>query len=127
MTKQKILITGSAGFMGSHIYDYVFEHYGNRYEVYGVDDLSGGFMRNISQPKYFTKLDLRNRQRTFDYIAKLRPAIILHFAADATEGRSQFTPFSALDRNLGAYMNILIPAIEHGLKKVVLISSKSIS
>ena len=126
MTKQKILITGSAGFMGSHIYDYISEHHGNRYEVYGVDDLSGGFLRNISQPKYFTKLDLRNRQRTINFIAKLKPAIIFHFAADATEGRSQFTPFSALDRNLGAYMNILIPAIKHGLKKVVLISSMSV-
>jgi len=126
MNKQKILITGSAGFMGSHIYDYIFKHCGDRYEVYGVDDLSGGFIRNVSQPKYFTKLDLRNREQISDYIDKLKPAIIFHFAADATEGRSQFTPFSALDRNLGAYMNILIPAIEHGLKKMVLISSMSV-
>ncbi len=126
MTKQKILITGSAGFMGSHLYDYVFKHYGDKYEAYGVDDLFGGFMRNVSQPKYFTKLDLRNREQTIDYIARLRPEIIFHFAADATEGRSQFTPFSALDRNFAAYMNILIPAIKYGLKKIVLISSMSV-
>ena len=84
MAKQKILITGSAGFMGSHIYDYIFQYYGDKYEVYGVDDLSGGFLRNVSQKKYFTKLDLRNRQKTLNYITKLRPEMIFHFAADAT-------------------------------------------
>jgi len=126
MARRKILITGSAGFMGSHIYDYIFNNYGDKYEVYGIDDLSGGFMRNVSQPKYFTKLDLRNRKKTFTYIKNLRPLIIFHFAADATEGRSQFTPFSALDRNLVAYINLLVPAIKFGFKKMVLISSMSV-
>ena len=126
MAKQKILITGSAGFMGCHLYDYLFNNYGHEYEIYGVDDLSGGFMRNVSQKRYFTKLDLRDRDKTSSYIAKLKPEIIFHFAADATEGRSQFTPFSALDRNLVAYMNVLIPAIKHRVKKVILISSMSV-
>lgn len=52
--------------------------------------------------------------------------MIFHLAADATEGRSQFTLLSALDRNLAAYMNILIPAIKYGLKKIILISSMSV-
>lgn len=126
MTKQKILVTGSAGFMGCHLYDYLFKRFRDKYEIYGVDDLSGGFLRNVSQKKYFTKLDLRNRKKTSSYIEKLKPEIIFHFAADATEGRSQFTPFSALDRNLAAYMNILIPAIKNGMQKMVLISSMSV-
>src|SRR3989344_7922056 len=121
--KPKILVTGSAGFIGSHIYDLLFAM---GHEVYGVDDLSGGFMRNVSQKKFFTKLDLRDRAKTAAYIDKLKPEIIFHLAADATEGRSQFTPFSAMDRNLSAYMNILIPAIRHGLKKIILTSSMSV-
>lgn len=123
MKKPKILITGSAGFMGSHLYDALFAQ---NYEVYGVDDLSGGYTRNISQKKYFTKLDLRDRKKTALYIEKLKPEIIFHLAADATEGRSQFTPFSAVDRNLVAYMNLLVPAIKHGLKKMILTSSMSV-
>lgn len=126
MTKQKILVTGSAGFMGCHLYDHLFKHYGRKYKIYGVDNLSGGFMRNVSQKKYFTKLDLRDRKKTARYIGKIKPEIIFHFAADATEGRSQFTPFSALDRNLTAYMNMLVPAISSGVKKVILISSMSV-
>jgi UDP-glucose 4-epimerase len=123
LNKPKILVTGSAGFIGSHIYDLLF---GMGHEVYGVDDLSGGFMRNVSQKKYFTKLDLRDRAKTAAYIKKIKPDIIFHLAADATEGRSQFTPFSAMDRNIVAYKNVLVPAIKYGLKKMVLTSSMSV-
>ena len=121
--KQKILVTGSAGFIGSHVYDQLFDA---GHEVYGVDDLSGGFMKNISQKKFFTKLDLRDRAKTTRYIEEIRPELIFHLAADATEGRSQFTPFSALDRNLVAYMNLLVPAIKNGMKKMILTSSMSV-
>lgn len=121
--KTKILVTGSAGFMGSHLVDGLEK---KGYNVYGVDDLSGGFMRNVSNKKKFTKLDLRNRQKVAIYINKLKPEMIFHLAADATEGRSQFTPFSALDRNLVAYMNLLVPAIKNGMKKMILASSMSV-
>ncbi|MBI4119962.1 MAG: NAD-dependent epimerase/dehydratase family protein [Parcubacteria group bacterium] len=124
MPKQKILITGSAGFMGSHIYDRL--HDLKKYKVFGVDDLSGGFMRNVSQKKYFTKLYIRSREKTAEYINKLKPDTIFHLAADATEGRSQFTPFSAMDRNLLAYLNLLVPAIKNGVKKIILVSSMSV-
>lgn len=122
-SKIKMLVTGSAGFMGSHLYDYLAVQ---GHEVYGVDDLSGGFMRNVSNKKRFTKLDLRDRAKTGAYIAYLKPHLIYHLAADATEGRSQFTPFSAMDRNWVAYMNLLVPAIKCGLKKIVLASSMSV-
>lgn len=123
LNKSKILVTGSAGFIGSYIYDLLFAA-GHR--VYGVDDLSGGFMRNVSQKEYFTKLDLRDRAKTAAYVQKIKPDIIFHLAADATEGRSQFTPFSAMDRNIVAYENLLVPAIKHGFKKMILASSMSV-
>lgn len=119
----RILVTGSAGFMGSHLYDQLES---KRFNVFGVDDLSSGFLRNVSNKKTFKKLDLRDRKKTSEYIAKLKPDIIFHLAADATEGRSQFTPFSALDRNIIAYMNLLVPAIKNGLKKIILTSSMSV-
>lgn len=121
--KSKILVTGSAGFIGSHLYDQLFDA---GYEVYGVDDLSGGFMRNVSRPEFFDQVDLRDRKATEEYIKWLKPSVIFHLAADATEGRSQFTPFSAIDRNIVAYTNLLVPAIKHGLKKVILTSSMSV-
>ncbi len=121
--KFKILVTGSAGFMGSHLAEQL-ENDGH--DVYGVDDLSGGFMRNVTNKKKFTKLDLRERKKTANYINKLKPEMIFHLAADATEGRSQFTPFSAIDNNIVSYMNLLVPAIKNGLKKMILTSSMSV-
>lgn len=119
----KILVTGAAGFIGSHVFDLLRAQ---GHDAYGLDDLSGGFSRNISEKGRFTKLDLRNRKKTAEFIARLKPQIIFHLAADATEGRSQFTPFSALDRNKVAYMNLIVPAIKHGLERMVLTSSMSV-
>ncbi len=119
----KILVTGAAGFMGSHLVDALVA---DGHTVYGVDDLSGGYIRNVNPRSDFTKLDLRKRRATELYITKVRPEILFHLAADATEGRSQFTPISATERNYLAYLYTLVPCIKYGLKRVVLTSSMSV-
>ncbi|OGZ07011.1 MAG: hypothetical protein A3C13_04240 [Candidatus Lloydbacteria bacterium RIFCSPHIGHO2_02_FULL_50_11] len=119
----RILVTGSAGFMGSHLVNHL-EKLG--YDVYGIDDLSGGYLRNVTNKEKFTELDLRDRAKVAQYIERIKPTVIFHLAADATEGRSHFTPFSAVDRNLVAYMNLLVPAIKHGMRKMILTSSMSV-
>lgn len=120
----RILVTGAAGFMGSHLVDSLVTRSGH--EVYGVDDLSGGYLRNIHPQSHFTKLDLRDQKKTKAYIASVKPELMYYLAADATEGRSQFTPLSATERNYNAYLNTLIPSIAHGIKRVVLTSSMSV-
>lgn len=119
----KILVTGAAGFIGSHLVDKLVALGHN---VYGVDDLSGGSLHNVSKKCFFTKLDLQRKSLTANYIAKVQPKFIFHLAADASEGRSQFTPLSSTQRNYLAYLHVLIPAIKHGVKKVILISSMSV-
>jgi len=109
--------------MGSHLVDALVAA---GHEVYGVDDMSGGFHRNIDSRSVFTALDLRDQTRSAELIASVRPALIYHLAADATEGRSQFTPNGCVQRNLMAYLNVLVPAISHGLQKMVLVSSMSV-
>lgn len=119
----KILVTGAAGFMGSHLVDFLIE---KKHEVFAADDLSGGYTENINPKAHFEKIDLRNRKKTEKYIAKIKPEILYYLAADASEGRSQFTPLSSTERNYLAYMYTLIPSIKYGLKKVVLTSSMSV-
>ncbi len=120
----RVLITGAAGFMGSHLVDFLTTNSGN--EVFAVDDLSGGYIDNVNPKAHFTKLDLRDRKKVEQYIAKVKPELLYYLAADASEGRSQFTPLSSTERNFLAYMYTLIPAIEYGLEKVVLTSSMSV-
>lgn len=120
----RILVTGAAGFMGSHLVDSLVEDSTN--EIFAVDDLSGGYETNLSKKAQFTQLDLRDRKKTEYYISSVKPELMYYLAADASEGRSQFTPLSSTERNYLAYMYTLVPAIANGLKKVVLTSSMSV-
>lgn len=119
----KILVTGAAGFMGSHLVDALLEM---GHEVYGVDDLSGGYMDNVNPQSRFTKLDLQEKKATADFVDSVKPELVFHLAADATEGRSQFTPINCTMRNYVAYLNLLVPSIKNGMKKMVLTSSMSV-
>jgi UDP-glucose 4-epimerase len=121
---KRTLVTGAAGFMGSHLVDSLINQ--GYKEVYGVDDLSGGYKSNVNPKSKFTKLDLREKEKTREYIEKLKPHVIFHLAADATEGRSQFTPISCTERNYMAYLYLLVPAIKNGLEKMILTSSMSV-
>lgn len=120
----RILVAGAAGFMGSHLVDALVEL--GKHDVYGVDDLSGGYKININPKSKFTKLDLRDRKTTEEYIDVVKPELLYHLAADATEGRSHFTPISASERNWMAYIYTLVPCIKNGAKRVVLTSSMSV-
>ena len=119
----KILVTGAAGFMGSHLVDALLDL---GHEVYSLDDLSGGYMENVNPKSHFVQIDLREREKVEEFINETKPQIIFHLAADATEGRSQFTPINCTQRNYMAYLNLLVPAIRNKVEKVILTSSMSV-
>jgi len=119
----RIAVTGVAGFMGSHLADWLI---GLGHEIYGCDDFSGGFQHNVPAKCKFHYLDLRRIEDVCTWMKVVRPQIVYHLAADATEGRSQFTPISATHRNYVAYLNVLVTAIRHGVKRIVFTSSMSV-
>ena len=120
---KRILVTGAAGFMGSHEVEALVSM---GYETYAVDDFSGGFPENIPKGCKFTRLDLRDRHAVERYMKKIRPDIIFHDAAFATEGGSQFTPINSTERNYNIYLNTLVAGLRHGMKKMVFASSMSV-
>lgn len=119
----KVIVTGAAGFMGAWLVDWLIDE---GHEVYGIDDMSGGYERNINPKSGFYKLDLRDRAATQRFVEDIRPEVLYHLAADATEGRSQFTPINCTERGVLAHVNILVPCIKAGIRRVVVTSSMSV-
>jgi len=120
----RILVTGAAGFMGGHLVDALVKI--KKHDVFAIDDLSGGYSSNVDKEATFVKLDLRRREKVSSLIEKIKPELIYYLAADASEGRSQFTPLSSTERNYLAFMYTLVPSIKMGLKKIVVTSSMSV-
>ena len=75
MSKEKVLITGAAGFIGSSLSRYLDQR---KYKVYGVDDLSTGTKSNLNNAIKFIKADLSKKEnlkllpKQIDYVFHLR-------------------------------------------------------
>jgi UDP-glucose 4-epimerase len=119
----KILVTGVAGFMGSHLAEYLARE---GHEVYGIDNLSIGVEENIPANISFTKIDMRHIEKMHALIEEIKPELVYHAAAWAHEGLSQFMPRLITENNYNAYLNLLVPCIKNGMKRIVVFSSMSV-
>src|SRR3972149_11411539 len=117
----KILVTGGAGFMGSWLVD---ELLARGHEVVSVDNLSGGFMRNVNKDCKLVKMDLRDTKKVFKVVKGMD--IIFHLAAYAAEGQSVFSPIEINDINIKPMNNLLVAAVNNGVKKFVFTSSMAV-
>ncbi len=114
------LVTGAAGFIGSHVVDGCLELGMN---VLATDDLSGGYIGNVSKDAEFIAGDLRDAEfvgglwagRTFDYV--------YHLGAYAAEGLSHFVRAFNYRTNLEASVNLINQAILHDARRLVFTSS----
>ena len=88
MKKEKILVTGGAGFIGSHLCDRLFE---DDFEVSVVDNLSKGKIENLNKNVDFFKINI-NSPKFFILLETLRPDIIFHLAAQTSISRSLKDP-----------------------------------
>ena len=124
-TKEKIVITGAAGFIGSHLCDYFVSH---NYEVVGLDNFATGFSHNISHlesaPNFtFVEGDIRNLETCKQLIAGA--SYVLHQAALGSVPRSIADPITTNEVNVTGFLNVLVAAQEAGVKKVVYAASSS--
>ena len=106
-----ILVTGAAGLIGSHVAR-MLEDEG--YNVFKTDIVPG---ENIHQ------LDLLDKEATAEYIKSVDPEVVYHFAANAAEGKAQFSPIDITQRNIGIFLNVLVPSINAGMKRFIFTSS----
>ncbi len=115
----KILVTGGAGFIGSHIVDRYLKL---GHEVVVVDDLSSGSAANVNSAARFHLMDVRSRE--FSTLLELeRPDVINHHAAQISVPASVQNPRLDADVNILGLLNLLEGAVRSGVKKVIFISS----
>lgn len=124
--KQKVLITGVAGLLGSRLADWIVENK-PEVEVYGVDDLSGGYTENINPKVNFIKLDLaKNTSELSMYFSTVKFDYVFHFAAYAAEGLSPFIRTFNYDNNLRSTAAIVNECIKNDVKRLVFTSTLAV-
>ena len=116
----KVLVTGCAGFMGSHVVNCCIEQ---GYEVVGLDDLSGGFEENVNSQATFIKGDILDHALVMKLFEEHKFTYVYHLAAYAAEGLSQFIKRYNYHNNLIGSVNLINAAIKHKTKCFVFTSS----
>jgi len=115
----KVLVTGGAGFIGSHVVDLLVDA---GHEVVVVDDLSTGRFSNLNPKPKFYQVDIRSDAfRTV--IEKERPEVISHHAAQMDVRRSVADPIFDADVNILGSIKLADHARDFGVRKVIHISS----
>jgi UDP-glucose 4-epimerase len=117
---KKILITGIAGMIGSVLARYFIS---KNYIVYGIDNLSGGFIENIPDNVIFHKIDICDKVSINDLFKKNKYDYIIHCAAYAAEILSPFIRNYNYNNNLIGSINIINACINNEVKKLINFSS----
>jgi UDP-glucose 4-epimerase len=120
MNNKNVLVTGAAGFIGSHVVDHCLKL---GMKVTAVDDLSGGFIENVPQGCEFIKGDLREPDFVKSLWQEKNYDVVYHLAAYAAEGLSHFVRYFNYDNNLLSTINLINESIKHKVKTFVFTSS----
>src|SRR3989344_6272008 len=122
MKKKKILVTGGAGFIGSHLCDRLFEE---DFDVYVVDDLSKGRIENLNKVVNFFKIDI-NSPKFLKLLETLKPNIIFHLAAQSSISNSLKDPEKDFQTNLFSTLKLLEKSRQIKIGKIIFTSSAAI-
>ena len=115
----KALITGGAGFIGSHIAELLLE---NGYEVVIVDNLSNGSMRNVDNRSKFYNADILGDAIDTIFSAE-KPEFVFHLAAQISVSKSLREPMFDANNNILGSINIMEACVKHGVKKLIFSST----
>ena len=114
----RVLLTGGAGFIGSHVAQALL---GRHHEVAVVDDLSSGKPKNVPSGTHFYAMDIRSGcEKVFE---DFEPEALCHQAAQMDVRRSVKEPLFDADVNVLGTIGLLQNCVEYGVGKVVFAST----
>ena len=114
-----VLVTGGAGFIGSHVVDRFIQE---GHQVSILDNLSTGKRKNVNREAVLYKADICSTrlERVFK---RERPAVIVHLAAQINVRKSTEDPMFDTNVNVVGTINLLQLAVKYGVRKIVFASS----
>ncbi|MBI5710129.1 MAG: NAD-dependent epimerase/dehydratase family protein [Candidatus Eisenbacteria bacterium] len=116
----RILVTGGAGFIGSHVADRFVEL---GHEVAVLDDLSTGFREFVNPRARFYEMDLRDAAALERCFAEFGPEVVDHHAAQIDVRRSVTDPIHDAGINILGALGLLMACTRHGVRKFVYAST----
>lgn len=117
----RILVTGGAGFIGSHI----VEHFHREHEVIVIDNLRTGYRRNIEGLNHtFHQVSVTERAKLFPLFEGVDR--VFHLAAMISVPESLEKPAECVEINTQGTLNVLEASREHGVERVVFASSAAV-
>jgi len=118
-----ILVTGGAGFIGSHLCDSLIEE---GHHVIIVDDLSSGVMKHVHPEAVFFKQDIRDQEALTRIFDSQSIDIVFHEAAQTMVPYSIEHPIVDADLNIMGLLNVLENCRTHHVKKIIFSSSAAV-
>lgn len=115
-----ILVTGGAGFIGSHLTEELVKE---GYEVTVLDDLSGGFPDNVVPGANFIEGSINDKELIASLFREQKFEYVYHLAAYAAEGLSHFIKRFNYENNLIGSVNLINAAVNHDVRCFVFTSS----
>ncbi|NLG02467.1 MAG: NAD-dependent epimerase/dehydratase family protein [Clostridia bacterium] len=121
-SRKNVLVTGAAGFIGTHVVREL-QKAQNGYDIVALDDLSGGFIENIPQGVTFIEGSVSDMNLIADLFSKYSFDYVYHLGAYAAEGLSHFIRRFNYTNNLIGSINLINEAIKAETKCFVFTSS----
>ncbi|MEW6616188.1 MAG: NAD-dependent epimerase/dehydratase family protein [Thermodesulfobacteriota bacterium] len=115
----KVLLTGGAGFIGSHVSDMLID---KGHEVIVIDNLSSGKEENLNPKAVLYKEDIRDSVIK-EIMERERTEAVIHHAAQVNVRDSVEDPLYDMDINIGGTLNLLENSIKNGVKKFIFAST----
>ncbi len=133
MSKEKVLLTGAAGFIGFHVAQRLLNE-GN--EVIGVDSVNNYYDPRLKEARLkilgnhrnfsFVKLDLADRAASKSLFVQKRAPVVIHLAAQAGVRYSLQHPHAYVDANIEGFINVLEGCRHNGCRHLLFASSSSV-
>ena len=120
---KNILITGGAGYIGSHISEVLIK---NKKKIYIADNLSSGHRRLINKKAKFFKVDILKNEKIRDIILKNKIDSVIHLAANLIIGEGEKYPKKYFKNNVLGTKNLLIACKNTTVKNFVFSSTAAV-